>query len=178
MSKKSPFTGMKLTEQAGLDQRLFSSEPAAPSEEPQQTARPRNRETAQADRQLEGQAQTQPRDQNDGLPGGQEAARPNSQQAGHQPSQNEGSISHQKGGRPPRQTFDLEAFPFRKATFSLTDVEFEALEDLKLHLRRNHDLDVSKNDLIRVGLHLLLEAYEQNSQSSQVLRRLAGRTRR
>ena len=62
--------------------------------------------------------------------------------------------------------------PLWKGTFLFTQEELEALEDLKLDLRRKYDLKTTKNELARCALQGLLEDYYQRSGSSDVLRRL------
>jgi hypothetical protein len=53
--------------------------------------------------------------------------------------------------------FNLTDEALYKATFAFTDDELAALEDLKIALKRELDTKVTKNDLMRAALHLLLE---------------------
>lgn len=68
-----------------------------------------------------------------------------------------------------RRSFDLAELPYRKDTFLFTTDEFEALEDLKLTLRRQHDLKVTKNDLARCAIQYLVEDYRRNADRSPVI---------
>ncbi len=69
----------------------------------------------------------------------------------------------------PRRDFDLADIPYRKETYLFTSDEFEALEDLKLTLRRQHDLKASKNDLARCAIQYLLEDFRRNGDRSPVI---------
>lgn len=68
--------------------------------------------------------------------------------------------------------FDITQAAYRNNTFAFTDEELEALEDAKTELRRKHGLRVTKYDLIRGGLHCLLEDYRRNADKSFAVRRL------
>jgi hypothetical protein len=76
-----------------------------------------------------------------------------------------------------RPMFDITAVAYHSNTFAFTDEELEALEDVKTELRRRQDLRVSKYDLIRCGLHCLLEDYRRNGETSFAVRRLSKRRR-
>jgi len=65
--------------------------------------------------------------------------------------------------------FDINARPYRKDSFLFTDDEFNRLEDLKLELRRRHDLPATKNDIARIAFHLLFEDYGRDPAKSRVL---------
>lgn len=75
-------------------------------------------------------------------------------------------------------TFDLNDEALYKATFVFTQDEGEALEDLKIQLRRELDAKVNKYDLIRAALHLLIEDYAATGERSYVFRKLRERFRR
>jgi hypothetical protein len=49
------------------------------------------------------------------------------------------------------------------------------LEDLKLELRRKHDTRVTKNDLARCALQLLVEDYGRHQERSFLGRKLLGK---
>ena len=68
--------------------------------------------------------------------------------------------------------FDLSEQPYRKATFLLTDEEFELLEDLKLALRRAHGMKTSKEDIVRCGIHLLHSLYHLEGEQSSLVKSL------
>ncbi len=78
----------------------------------------------------------------------------------------------------PRRDFDLADIPYRKETYLFTSDEFEALEDLKLTLRRQHDLKASKNDLARCAIQYLLEDFRRNGDRSPVIAPLKRRSSR
>jgi hypothetical protein len=70
---------------------------------------------------------------------------------------------------------DLSELPTRKDTFMVTNEEFEALEDLKLTLRRRLDVRVTKNDLARCALAYLVEDCRRHGVKSAVIRPLTRR---
>lgn len=69
--------------------------------------------------------------------------------------------------------FDLGERPLYKVTYPLTQEEVEALEDLKLELSRALDTAITKNELLRAALHLLVEDYVANGEQSYVVQKLA-----
>lgn len=76
-----------------------------------------------------------------------------------------------------RAPFDLNARPYRKDSFLFTDDEFNRLEDLKLELRRRHDLPATKNDIARIAFHLLCDDYGRDPAKSRVVALLRKKTR-
>lgn len=74
--------------------------------------------------------------------------------------------------------FDLDDLPLYKASYLFTSEELEALEDLKLKLRRELDTKVTKNDLIRCALHMLVEDYSANGERSYASRKVRRRATR
>lgn len=68
--------------------------------------------------------------------------------------------------------FDINDKPYRKDSFLFTDDEFEAMEDLKLDLRRKFDLKATKNDVARGALQYLFEDYYRNGESSVIVKKL------
>jgi hypothetical protein len=74
-----------------------------------------------------------------------------------------------------RVRLDLADIPTHKDSFLFTPAEFEALEDLKIEFRRKHDLKITKNDLARCALHLLVEDYETNQERSFLGRKFLGK---
>ncbi|MCA9852249.1 MAG: hypothetical protein KC482_01390 [Dehalococcoidia bacterium] len=68
--------------------------------------------------------------------------------------------------------FDINTKPYRKDSFLFTDDEFEALEDLKLELKRNYDLPATKNDIARIALQRLYEDYADAGATSAIVSRL------
>ena len=68
--------------------------------------------------------------------------------------------------------FDPNVKPYRKDSFLFTDDEFEAMEDMKLELRRKFDLKTSKTELARCAIGHLVEDYKRNGPNSIVIKRL------
>ncbi len=68
--------------------------------------------------------------------------------------------------------FDINEKPYRKDSFLFTDQEFEALEDLKLELRRQYDFKATKNDIARVALSELFDNYKRSGDKSAIIRHL------
>ena len=66
----------------------------------------------------------------------------------------------------------LNIRPERQNTYAFTTEELNRLEDVKIAISRRYDLPVTKNDLIRCAVHLLLEDYEVHGADSVVLKRL------
>jgi hypothetical protein len=79
---------------------------------------------------------------------------------------------------PLRPAADLSEVPYRKATFLLTDEEFEALDELKLGVRRALDLKVTKEDLARCAIGYMVHDFRRRKAESAVfapLRQRRGR---
>jgi hypothetical protein len=152
---KSPFAGIKLTEQTplsgGLDQRLFSNTP---------------RPTPKPDEQPESQETKKPASQEPGILGTQEA--------GSLESQEDGKPGNQEVPQQPQRTrrFDLRQPATEKQTFTFSLDEVTALDDLKLELRRKFDLKTTKYELARLAIHALVGAYEEDGTDSPLLRSL------
>lgn len=68
--------------------------------------------------------------------------------------------------------FDINDTPVRKATFLVTEAEFDRLEDFKLELRRRFDLNATKNDIARAAFHHLYEDYSREPLKSAIVRHL------
>ena len=130
MPRNDPFSGQRLSEQAPagkIEQRLFTREPPAAPPTPQPSAPSKVV---------------------------QQGKSPSATDA---PSVSPSSVASPKPSPADAQRFDLKEEPLYKASYLFTQDELEALEDLKLELRREYDTKVTKNDLIRSALHLLLE---------------------
>lgn len=102
----------------------------------------------------------------------------NNQEEGTQAIGKEGSREVGKevsliGNRERGKSFDLDQRPYRKDSFLFTEEEFEALEDLKLELRRKFDLKATKNDLARCAIQNLIEDYQRRGNDSVVVKRLS-----
>lgn len=98
------------------------------------------------------------------------------QEVGKEGSRETGKETSLPRKREVGQLFDLNEKPYRKDSFLFTTEEFEALEDLKLELRRKFDLRVTKNDLARCALHYLTEDYKRHKDTSVVVKRLRNKT--
>ena len=83
-----------------------------------------------------------------------------------------GKQASQPASKPVGLAFDLAVKPYRKDSFLFTADEWEALEDLKLTLRRTYGLDATKNDLARCALHALIEDFKSKGEASMAVRRL------
>lgn len=68
--------------------------------------------------------------------------------------------------------FDLSIPPYKNNTYAFTDEELWAIEDTEQALERTHDLKVTRYNLVRLGVHLLVEDFRQNGERSFVVRRL------
>ena len=68
--------------------------------------------------------------------------------------------------------FDITREPYATATFRFTDPELDALEDLKIDLKRKFDLKTTKQNLVRYALYRLVEDYTENGEESWLVTRL------
>jgi hypothetical protein len=71
--------------------------------------------------------------------------------------------------------FSLDDTPLYKNSFLFTQAEQGALDDLKLELRRELDAKVTKNDLVRCAVHMLVDDYGARGNSSLLCQRLQRR---
>lgn len=74
--------------------------------------------------------------------------------------------------------FDATARADQKYTLAFTDQELEALEDVKIELRRRYDVRTTKTELVRCGLWDLIEDYGHHGEQSRLLQRLRTRAQR
>lgn len=146
MDKKNPFAGLGSAVEAapGVDQQLFTP-PSAPT--PTEPTAP----SPQPETSFQGNKETR--------------------KEGNKPGRKEPSqqVAVQ---RPGAALFDLSTQPYKKATFVFTEDELEALEDLKIDLRRESAIETTKYDLVRAGLHNLIEDYRLRRNDSFIVRRL------
>lgn len=160
MSRSGAFTGLRLSTgipPAGLDQRLFAAPPGEVEPSP---------------------VMSKP------LPG------PSSTASSHDPDQRKKDATPARPGgvhRTPNSptatgalrwlgfVFDISVKPYRKDSFLFTDEEFEALEDLKLELRRTYDLPATKNDIVRAALHAALEDYARERGNGRIVLAVASK---
>jgi hypothetical protein len=82
--------------------------------------------------------------------------------------------------KPPslKREFDVSQDALYQANFRFTQEEKEVLEDLKLQLSREMDNRVDKNDILRLGLHMIIEDYKQNGAKSYLIKKLLRKTSR
>jgi hypothetical protein len=153
----SPFTGIKLTEQTPLaedriDQRLFSSSPssptvAAPTKGIQQSKKPWNL------------GNLEPRKQGSLVP----------RKLASKETRNLGTLAK---AEPLAGEFDLNIAPYKNDTFAFTTEELNAIEDLKIELKRRLDLPATKNDIVRCAIHSIVEDYRQRGTESLLVQRI------
>jgi hypothetical protein len=138
MPRDDPFKGIPLSEQTKkLDQRLFAPEPTIPPTPVQPPPEPAKVSPDSAKLLPEPKIIPQPKAEKPPLP------------------------KPVKAG-----AFDINDEALYKASFVFTEPELEALEDLKLELRRDLDQKVTKNDLIRAALHMLIEDHRTDAKKS------------
>jgi hypothetical protein len=149
MSKDDVFSGIKLSEQ--VSQPGLEQRLFSPPKPP-----PLPRESGAKNQEI-------------GKPGKRETRKEGKKEASQEVGQE---------GRGEIQAFDLEEAPTRKDSFLFTEAEFEALEDLKLDFRRKYDTKVTKNDLARCAVHLLVADYKANQERSFLGKKLLGKLTR
>jgi len=72
----------------------------------------------------------------------------------------------------PQGRLDLNETPHKDFTLRLTDAEYEALDDLEREIRRRFGITTSKNNLIRCGIHFLVEDHAYAKAESVALKKL------
>ena len=114
-----------------------------------------------------------------GLPASEPATRPadGARPGAGPPSPNRGPVVP-RAPVGPDPTWDLSELPYRKDTFLFTGDEFEALEDLKLSLRRRLDVKVTKNDLARCAIAYMVDEYTRHQEDSPIFTPLRKRRSR
>jgi hypothetical protein len=150
----SPFTGMKLTEQtplaeSGPDQKLFSH-----STSQDVPARPKRPEPTKepnnlATLQTRKQATLEPR-----------------------------NLGNLELAASEALEFDLNITPYKNDTFAFTTEELEAIEDIKTELRRRLDLQATKNDIVRCGIHSIVDDYRRRGAESLIVQRIRNKRAR
>jgi hypothetical protein len=76
------------------------------------------------------------------------------------------------------QGFDLTTTPYKNDTFAFTTKELDAIEDLKIELRRKLDLRTTKNDIVRCGVHTIIEDYRRRGEESVIVQRVRNKRTR
>lgn len=77
--------------------------------------------------------------------------------------------------KPAASTFDLKERPLFKVSFLYTEEEIAALEKLRVDLAEQLDQKVTKNELLRAALHLLLEDHATSGARSYATRKIRRR---
>jgi len=153
----SPFSGIKLSDQTtiadrGSDQQLFSPalrqtpvsvHPNTPTRDQQPTHLPRKE-------------------------GSQEPRRVGTLPLGKP----EATINAATSNVIERPLFDINVPATEKNSYMFSQEELWALRDTESELERTYRTDVSKYNIIRLGLHYLLENYQKHKRSSFLVRRL------
>lgn len=161
----NPFSGLKLSEQFGSpapgpDQQLFTTPtPPAPTS-PQGPSTPPRPSSASGTTTSD---QAESRQVAEALLGGKEGSR------------EIGKEASLEGKRVVPRLFNLDDQPYRKDSFLFTSEEFEKFDDVKLDLRRSHDIKATKNDLARCAMGYLIEDYERRGSDSELVKRLQRR---
>ena len=57
----------------------------------------------------------------------------------------------------------------RRFTLRISEAEYEALIDMETELRRTHDVELTKNDIIRCGIQHIVRDYRRTKQDSILL---------
>ena len=59
----------------------------------------------------------------------------------------------------------------RRFTLRISEAEYEALIDMETELRRTHDVELTKNDIIRCGIQHIVRDYRRTKQDSILLQK-------
>lgn len=168
MKQRDPFAGLKLSEQTGLDQRLFSGQPTksrsadAPKNTTQKTRNPAIRETGRTDVQDAGRTLGRTKTQDPRNEAGREDARPDANEIGIPGSRQVSPVSPGVDG----------GIPILKLTYLVTESEWNSFEDLKLDLRRRHRVKATKNDITRIALRFITNDYIRKQEDSILVKEL------
>ena len=159
MSKSaSPFAGIKITDQTalgdrGTDQQLFTPTPRRQPASPTKTAAPAKIQ----------QPSNLPRKE-----GSQEPRKVGTQV----PAQPAVSVTPKLSPAEDRPTFDIHDPATEKNSYMFSQDELWALRDVESELERTYRIEVSKYNIVRLGLHMLLEDYRRDNRNSFLVRRL------
>ena len=84
------------------------------------------------------------------------------------------SVPHAAAVAPAPTSFDLADYPTRTVTFPVTDQERLMLDELKLEITRLYQptTTATKERLLRLAIHHLVEEYHQHGAASFVVQRL------
>lgn len=172
-----PYAGLHLTDQTPvesnhLDQRLFApSLPSKPSSVP--TIDPpqvsdKTTDSAQVKASNQGTLETSNQGKIDtSNQGSLEPFKP--------PTKERTKVEEPQGSA---TRFNLGKTPDRANTYSFTEAELWAIEDVQQSLQRNHGIDATKYDIVRCGVHLVVEDFLEHGHQSQVAQRMNRRRSR
>jgi hypothetical protein len=89
------------------------------------------------------------------------------------------TVSAQSSKRPSAQpSFDLNHRNTEKRGYRFTKEEVWAIDDLKKDLNRSLELGVSQEDIVRIGVHYVIEDYRKNGGNSLVVKKVKDKTKR
>jgi len=167
MQRDDPFAGIVLSEQAGLDQRLFTEErgPTLPSPPPEGSpTKPGTQETRK-----EGRRETSREGSGEG---GRETSQQRVKEVENEVSHEAGKQTSQEAMREPAREAPLPDLPVFKNSFLYTEEESNLFDEIKLDLRRTHGRKVTKNDIARAAIRFLAQDYYENPETSFLKRNL------
>lgn len=101
----------------------------------------------------------------------QETSQPTSKQVSQETSQ------------PAAQVVSLPTLPipstaYRKQTFEIPVTAYDLLEDVKIACRRQYGVSVTKNEIVLIALELMAQDFQENKQTSFLVRKFAGKPAR
>jgi hypothetical protein len=70
------------------------------------------------------------------------------------------------------RSFDVAERALYQANYRFTKEENEAMDDLKLELSRDLGSSITKNDVLRLGLHFMIEDYVTAGDQSYLIKKL------
>jgi hypothetical protein len=73
--------------------------------------------------------------------------------------------------------FDLSKKPTEKRGHRFVIEEIWAIEDVKAELNREMDLGVSQEDIVRAGVHFVIDDYRKNKQNSILVKMVTKKRR-
>lgn len=169
-----PFRGMKLSEAApiaspGRDQRLFAPTPRPATE-------PANPETLPVPVNTEIRKAVKPVSRQPGNTDIQQYRKPDVRKDRKPASRQPGNAA--SAAVETSERFSINQEPSKKETFWCAQAESEALEDLKLQLRRQLDIRASKQDIVRCAIQLVAETFAQDGEQSALVTRLRGKSQK
>lgn len=154
--KDDPFSGIKLSEQAGLDQQLFSRGPIDQND------------TKTRERGKEGGRETE---KEASKPGKKKRRKEEGRETEKEPDREAGREGVFPSGSP-TLALDTTELPVHKVSYLATESEWNLFDEMKLDLRRRHGLKTTKNDIARLAIRFLARDYEQKQGDSFLVKKL------